>query len=85
MTEADIRAVLHEELGNIAPEIDLQKVDASADLREALDIDSMDFLNFVTAIHHRLGVDIPELDYPKLVTLDGAVSYLETKLRPSKS
>ena len=85
MTEADIRAVLQEELGNIAPEIDLQKVDPSADLREALDIDSMDFLNFVTAIHHRLGVDIPELDYPKLVTLDGAVGYLKTKLGPTKS
>ena len=85
MTETDIRAALQEELGNIAPEIDLQKVDPSADLREALDIDSMDFLNFVTAIHHRLGVDIPELDYPKLVTLDGAVGYLETKLGPTKS
>ncbi len=45
----------------------------------------MDFLNFVTAIHHRLGVDIPELDYPKLVTLDGAVGYLKTKLGPTKS
>lgn len=84
MTETDIRAMLHEELGNIAPEIDLQRIDPSADLREALDIDSMDFLNFVTAIHHRLGVDIPELDYPKLVTLDGAVGYLQAKLGPSK-
>lgn len=81
MSEVEIRAVLLEELGNIAPDIDLQKVDPSADLREALDIDSMDFLNFVTAIHHRLGVDIPELDYPKLATLDGAVSYLRAKLR----
>jgi acyl carrier protein len=80
MSEVDIRAVLREELGNIAPDIDLDKLNASADLREALDIDSMDFLNFVTAIHHRLGVDIPELDYPKLVTLDGAVNYLRAKL-----
>jgi acyl carrier protein len=85
MSQMDIRAVLQEEFGNIAPEIDLQKVDPSADLREALDIDSMDFLNFVTAIHHRLGVDIPELDYPKLVTLEGAVSYLEAKLGPTRS
>jgi len=80
MNEADIRAVLREEIDNIAPDIDLETVDASADLREALDIDSMDFLNFVTAIHQRLGVDIPELDYPKLVTLNGAVSYLTAKL-----
>ena len=81
MSEIDIRKVLQEELGNIAPEIDLQKLDPSADLREALDIDSMDFLNFVTAIHHRLKVDIPELDYPKLLTLGGAVKYLQAKLK----
>ena len=56
-----------------------------ADLREALDIDSMDFLNFITAIHHRLGVEIPELDYPKLVTLDGAVAYVAAKLGSSKT
>jgi acyl carrier protein len=80
MSNIDVAVVLPEELGNIAPEIDLKTVDAGADLREALDIDSMDFLNFVTAIHHRLGVDIPEIDYPKLVTLDGAVHYLEAKL-----
>jgi acyl carrier protein len=85
MNESDIRKVVLEELGNIAPEADLQKLDPAADLREALDIDSMDLLNFVTALHHRLGVDIPELDYPKLITLDGAVNYLEAKLKPAKS
>jgi acyl carrier protein len=81
MTVSDIRAVLLEELGNIAPEIDMQKLDPAADLREALDIDSMDFLNFVTAIHRRLGIDIPELDYPKLTTLDGATAYLEPRMQ----
>jgi len=80
MTEVDIRKVLHEELNNIAPEIDMSAVDPAADLREALDIDSMDFLNFITAIHNRLGIDIPEIDYPKLVTLDKASAYIESKL-----
>ena len=75
---------MQEELDNIAPEIDLATIDPAADLREALDIDSMDFLNFITAIHHRLGVDIPELDYPKLVTLAGAIGYLKAKLDPNK-
>jgi acyl carrier protein len=84
MNEADIRTVLQEELGNIAPEMDLQALDPAADLREALDIDSMDFLNFVIAVHGRLGVDIPELDYPKLATLDGAVGYLAAKLASGK-
>jgi acyl carrier protein len=80
MSNVDVEEVVRRELGNIAPEIDLKSVDPGADLREALDIDSMDFLNFITAIHHRLGVDIPEVDYPKLVTLDGAVHYLRAKL-----
>ena len=84
MTDIDIRAVVQEELSNIAPEIDLAMVDPAADLREALDIDSMDFLNFVTAIHHRLGIDIPELDYPKLITIDGAIAYIQMKLASGK-
>ncbi len=84
MSEPDIRKVVQEELGNIAPEADLAAIDPAADLREALDIDSIDFLNFVTAIHQRLGVDVPELDYPKLVTLGGAIAYLEAKLGPGK-
>ena len=85
MSYIDIRKVLQEELNNIAPEVDIAGIDPAANLREVLDIDSMDFLNFITAIHHRLGIDIPEIDYPKLVTLDGAVAYLETKLASSKT
>ena len=80
MTDADIRKLLQEELNNIAPEVDMATLDPAADLREAMDIDSMDFLNFVTAVHHRLGIDIPEIDYPKLITLDGATKYLSAAL-----
>jgi acyl carrier protein len=84
MSAPDIRKVVQEELNNIAPEVDLAAIDPCEDLREALDIDSMDFLRFITAIDHRLGVDIPELDYPKLVTLDGAIAYIEANLRSNK-
>jgi acyl carrier protein len=42
----------------------------------------MDFLNLVIALHRRLSVDIPEIDYPKLVTLDGAMTYLRAKMAP---
>jgi len=80
MTDAEIRKLLQEELNNIAPEVDMANLDPAADLREAMDIDSMDFLNFITAVHHRLGIDIPEIDYPKLITLDGATKYLATAL-----
>jgi len=81
MSDIDIRKVVQEELNNIAPEADLASVNPAADLREAIDIDSMDFLTFITAIHHRLGIDIPEIDYPKLVTLDGAVTYIAAHLK----
>ncbi len=84
MIEAELRKILQEELNNIAPEVDISAVDPKADLREAMDIDSMDFLNFVTAIHHRLRIDIPELDYPKLITLDGAADYLVSALAKQK-
>ena len=85
MNDLDVRKVVQDELNNIAPEVDLAGIDPAGDLREVLDIDSMDFLNFITAIHHRLGIDIPEIDYPKLVTLDGAVTYIEAKLGSSKA
>ena len=85
MSDTDIRKVVQEELNNIAPEVDMASVDPAEDLREAIDIDSMDFLNFVTAVHHRLDIDIPEIDYPKLVTLDGAIAYIEARLRASKT
>ncbi|HET8544448.1 MAG TPA: acyl carrier protein [Pseudolabrys sp.] len=81
MSAIDIRQVIQEELNNIAPEADIASVDPAADLREAIDIDSMDFLNFVIAIHRRIGIDIPEIDYPKLVTLNGAFAYIDAKLQ----
>lgn len=80
MTPDELRAIVLEELGNIAPEADLDSVPGDADLREKLDIDSMDVLNLVTALHKRLEVDIPDRDQPKLLTLDGAVDYLQQKL-----
>ena len=79
MTADDIRNVVVAALRRIAPEVDAAAIDGSANMREELDLDSMDFLNLVLAVHDRLGVEIPETDYPRLYTLDGAVSYLEAK------
>ena len=76
MNDAAIRAIMREVLANIAPEADLDGVAGDADLRETLDLDSMDFLNFMSGLHERTGIDIPEADYPKLFTLDGVVAYL---------
>ena len=79
MTQDELRKTVLDTLGDIAPEADLGALPPHKDLREELDIDSMDFLNFVIALHEKLGVDIPEADYPQLVTLDGAVGYLAAR------
>jgi acyl carrier protein len=76
MTEAEARALIYDILSGIAPEADPATVSGGEDLREALDLDSMDFMNFVVGLHERIGIDIPEADYPRLRTLDGAIAYL---------
>jgi acyl carrier protein len=81
MTRDDVAAVLIDELGRIAPETDASRLDPSAELREELDIDSMDFLNLVTALSERLKIDILETDYPRLATFRHAVDYLVERLR----
>lgn len=80
MTSDDLRAAIVEEIGNIAPEADLAGVPGDADLREALDLDSMDIFNLVVALSKRLGIDIPDVDAPHLVTLAGGTSYLAQRL-----
>ena len=79
MTEAELRNAILDALGDIAPEADLDALPPDKDLREELDIDSMDFLNFVVALHEKLGVDIPEADYPQLMTRQGAIAYLSQR------
>ena len=81
MTQDEIRSTLLAALGDVAPEADLTHLDPRADLRQQLEIDSMDLLNFASGVHERTGVEIPEADYRKLATLDSAVAYLESRLR----
>jgi acyl carrier protein len=65
MTEAELRKTVLDTLCDIAPEADLGALPPDKDLREELDIDSMDFLNFVIALHEKRGVDIPTPTIPR--------------------
>ncbi len=80
MNDEDIRSSVLDLLHKVAPETDPTTLDPRADIRDALDIDSMDFLRFVVSVHDALHVDIPEADYPKVRTLEGFLGYLHTKL-----
>lgn len=76
MTKDEIRGAVLRVLGQIAPEANLSTLKPNLRLRDQLDLDSMDVLNFVIGLHKELGVDIPETDYSKLATLDSCVEYL---------
>ena len=81
MTETEICEIVLNVLGGIAPEADLSRLNPQSRLRDQLDIDSMDFLNFVIGLHQELHVDIPERDYGRLVTLAGCIEYLAAVLK----
>jgi acyl carrier protein len=76
----DIRTAVLHALATVAPEARGVALSPSVPLRDQLDLDSMDFLNVVIAIHRALHVDIPEADYASLATLDGAVRYLGSRV-----
>ncbi|HXH11828.1 MAG TPA: acyl carrier protein [Alphaproteobacteria bacterium] len=81
MTEAQLKEIIFKVLGRIAPEADLDLLDPHANVRQALDIDSFDHLNFLIGLHEELGVEIPEADYGQLTTLADIVRYLSARVR----
>lgn len=85
MNASEIRATLLRLLGEIAPEADLAVIQPDESLRDQLDIDSMDFLNFMLAIDKELHIDIPESSYAQLETLDGCVAYVQAQLQPQRT
>ena len=74
-----LRQAVLETLQRIAPEVSPQEISSAVPLRDQVDLDSMDWLNFLVGLHERLGVDIPESDYRKLVTLDDLLRYISAK------
>lgn len=81
MTDAQLMQTILQVLGNIAPEADLAALPREANVRETLDIDSFDHLNFLVGLNEALGVDIPEADYGQLTTLADIVHYLAARVR----
>ena len=70
---------IRQSLAAIAPEADLSALAPDEDLQDALDLDSMDFLNFLIALARLTGVEIPEADYAQVRTFDGCVRYVAAR------
>lgn len=80
MTE-NLEALLVSLILEIAPEVTADDIDPTDDLRDQLDLDSMDLLNLMVKIRDRIGVEIPEADYSQLSTIEGAVKYLQERTK----
>ena len=79
MSTTDLTQTVLDALSTVAPEADAATLLAGVPLRDQLDMDSMDYLNFVIALSERTGVEVPESDYGKLTTVDECVAYLESR------
>lgn len=81
MTRDELRAALLDCLGRIAPEVDLAALRPEQRLRDQVDLDSVDWMNFLVAVHAALGIDIPDADAARLTTLDQLIDYCIARLR----
>ena len=81
MNRARLRTLVIDSLRKIAPEVEESALRDDRPLRDEVDLDSMDWLNFIIGLHERLQVDIPEADYRQLVSLDAVLDYLAARLR----
>jgi acyl carrier protein len=79
MTNEEIRSIVFQTLKTIAPELEESDLQPDRLLRDQVDLDSMDWLNFLVGLHQKLRVDIPEADYRKLTTLNTLIAYLAAK------
>lgn len=82
MTRNEIRAAFLADMTAVAPDLDPAAIGETDRFQDDLGLDSMDFLNLVSALHKRFGLPIPEADYSRLVTLAMALDYLEEALGP---
>ena len=76
MTKEELQQVILAQLRGLAPEADLNDLRPHDDIRETLEIDSFDFLNYLIALNKETGVEIPEKDYGRVSTLENLTTYL---------
>lgn len=80
MEQQELLAAVVSTLKSIAPEVEESDLVADQPLRNQVDLDSMDWLNFLIGLHDKLKVDIPESDYARLRTLNDLLDYLRAKV-----
>ncbi len=80
MTNDEIRAITLDVLTGIAPDVDPTTLDPDISFRDQFEFDSVDYLGFVLTLEKRLEIKIPEIECPRLSSLNGCITYLSAKL-----
>ncbi len=80
MTREILMKAVLDALATVAPELDPAALRQDEPLREQLDIDSFDLLQFIIALAQSLSLTIPEGDYGRLTTIEACVDYLQERL-----
>lgn len=81
MNEEEIKKIIFQLLKQIAPDTEPSALQPDENIRETLNIDSFDSLQFIVALNEKLGIEIPEQDYGKITTLKALVSYIMDKMK----
>jgi acyl carrier protein len=79
MTEDQVKQIVIDIIAEIAPDEDTSNIKPEINLREQLDLDSMDFLDIVMELRKQHSIEVPEADYPQLASLDTCAAYLTPK------
>ena len=79
MTEDQVKKIVTDIINEIAPDEDTTDLKPEINLRDQMDLDSMDFLDIVMELRKQHGIEVPEEEYPKLASLDSCAEYLTPK------
>jgi acyl carrier protein len=79
MKEEEIQTIVYQSLKQIAPETAPEQLRLDENIREALNIDSFDALQFIVALSEKLNIEIPEKDYGQTATMKNLMAYLKKK------
>ena len=79
MTEEQVKQIVIDIINEIAPDEDTSNLKSEVNLRDQMDLDSMDFLDIVMELRKQHGIEVPEEEYPKLASLDSCADYLTPK------
>lgn len=79
MNEEEIKEIVFQLLKKIAPDTEPSTLKPDENIRETLNIDSFDSLQFIVALNKKIGIEIPEEDYGKIATLEALTAYIKNK------